>query len=299
MASRKARPSGPRGPQRRRPLPARRENAAAGPNRHHEASVLRQIGRFGDWLYSLTGDGDSEAREIAVALAALRQRLGGDVRTVAAALIEAHGPRIRLALHPFRDRPEVRAVFEPRPSAPVVSTDDALRLVERCGPRAAAVALARRHGLGVFDRLNAHAREPGVRELLDLVPRRGRGRPAGHTTHNVEAYVLAEVIDLGISHAELLSALGRNPKSTTGSWPNMSEAPDWKWLRRRVERGRALRACVRAEASSTAPARPQADMAIVAFLDRYCRDMQPNARLAVLAPYLLDAIPGQPRTLRG
>src|SRR5262245_26302600 len=265
-------------------------DAPTGPNGHHGAAVLRHIGRFGDWLYSLTGESAGETRDIDVALAALRHRLGGDMRMVAATLVEVHGPRIRLALHPFRDGLEVRALFEPRRGAPVVSRDEALKLVKQVGPRASAVALARHQGLGVFDRLNAHASDPGVRELLDLVPHRRRGRLIGHTTHNVEAYAIAEVIDLGISRAGLLSALGRNPKSAKGQWPDRSETADWKWLGRRLERGRSLRARVRAEPSPIAPAHPPADVAIVAFLDRNCRGMQPDARLGALAPYLVNAL---------
>jgi hypothetical protein len=52
----------------------------------------------------------------------------------------------------------------------------------------------------------------------------------------VQAFAVAEAIDggHGLRRADLLRALGRNPKRSD------SETADWKWLRRRLHRGRAL-----------------------------------------------------------
>jgi len=237
------------------------------------------------------------ARAVDQALRLFRVRVGGQARALAALLVEVHGPRIRLPLHPLRrGSQEIRALFRRRPRDPHLSLADAVALVQRHGPERAAVALARRHGLRVFDRLNQFARASGeVRALLTLEPPLRRGRPAGHTGRDRVAfalvdYAVAELVDgLSIARGRLLRALGRPAKSAVGDVTAVrSELPDWKWLRRCLERGRLLRT----QAESDSPhLGSSAGAAVIVFLCSYIRDSPPPLRVSLLSPYLVAAIP--------
>jgi len=260
------------------------------------------------------------------ALGLLKEQLG-DAREVAARLVAAHGPRIRgekawrirseeirwiggeevrgkevwrgLGLRAYHDLPVVAALFAPLPTGSSgARLKEARALVRQRGQRAAAVALARRYGLKVFDELNAHANEPEIRELLDLRPRRKPGRPQGSMTQDLVAYAIAEVRDgLGVPCAGLLRELERDPKSHTGRWYERRETADAAWLRRRLARGRLLRALVRrpARGPGRADAQPAPE---VIFLDRYYRDQPAAARLSGLGDILVEAVPRRSRPRR-
>jgi hypothetical protein len=244
-------------------------------------------------------------------LADVRKRFRLSPSGLAAALVNASGPRIRELLHPFRTAcPEVAAIFAGRAHA---SLEHVMALVGQRDARRVAVALAREYGLRVFDALNRHAADrPYVRAVLDLPPLRERHRPHGSTSHDLEAYALAEVhailADAQAPSTErrasrqarraLLRLLGRNPASTRGKWPDMREPADSKWLRRRLAHGRALREHALRDVRERAPHEQAVvaasdDAPTITFVVSYSRNLSPAARLDMLSRFLVDAIPGE------
>ena len=202
-------------------------------------------------------------------------------REVAARLVVAHGPSIRHGLRMFRkDLPEVEACFARSPVKARTVLDAARALIRQLGVRRARAEPARRYGLGVFDILNRHAKQPEIHALLGLPPDREAHRPKGSTSRDLEAYALAELCGgLGVRRAPLLRLLGRDPKRRG---PERSDTADVKWFRRRLRRGRELHRCAaRRSASPDAP--------ILTFLHSYLRGLEPRARLGALSPYLVDA----------
>jgi hypothetical protein len=204
----------------------------------------------------------------------------GDGRAVAARLVGVHGSRIRLLLHGSRHLPEVASCFPLLRTGSLRVLEEAQAKVRRHGARRASVALASKYGFTVFDTLNRHAAQREIRPLLHLPPRREPHRPEGSTSRDLVAFVVAEIIDLGIPRAELLRGLGRNPKSTSGVWPQMSETSDSKWFRSLLRRGRAFQK--KPETS--------ADALLIAFLRSYIRGLPRHERLSVLCPFLVDGM---------
>ncbi len=258
------------------------------------------IALFPDLFVSLSAYDPLAADRLGLAVRALRERMGGTAREVAARLVEAHGPRIRQQLHHWKSErrklPEVAALFPPlHEGLRRFRLDEAVALVRQRGARSAAAQLARRHGLLVFDELNTAATaRPEVRELLGLrplkPPRERAGRPKGATApprHDLEAYALTEIHDrFGVGRADLLRVLGRNPEYATARWGERSETADPKWFDRHLRRGRELSENASALAKSRASA-------VIMFLDGYVLDnpeKSPQEKLAVLTTLLVDAI---------
>ena len=241
--------------------------------RQNAQRLARLVALFPE--FALSGPGP-----LGWALATLRAQLR-DSREVAARLVDIYGPRVRLLLHRYRKQPEVAVLFAPSPASTPDLVGTVVALVRRGEARPASVEIARVYGLGAFDELNAHARVPEIRELLQLKPRK---RPKGSTTRDLEAHVVTEVHAAlaesssrrGAPRAALLRFLGRNPQSATGGWLERSEkTADAKWFRRRLKRGRELRNGVPSPAAPT-----------IAFLSEYMRDLPAHERLRVLIQFL-------------
>ena len=233
----------------------------------------------------------SGPEQLGWALRVLGEQLG-DSREVAACLVAAHGPGIRShgdmpRLRMARTVPEVDALFPKlRSGSPSSRLQEAVTLVHQRKARGAAVELARRYGLTVFDELNTHAAVPEIRELLQRKPRK---RPKGSTTRDFEAWVVDQVHAAlaefpsrrGAPRAALLQFVGRNPKSATPTGKDPGErsekTADAKWFRRRLKRGRELR-----NGASSPDAR-------IAYLTDYLRDLPAHERLRGLIQFLASA----------
>lgn len=233
----------------------------------------------------------SGSEQLGWALGVLREQVG-EPREVAARLVAAHGPSIRHGLREYRNAlPEIEACFARSPVKAHAVLDAARALIRQLGVRQAGAELARRYGLGVFDALNQHAKQPEIHALLGLPPAREAHRPMGSTSRDLEAYALAELCDgLGVRRAPLLRALRRDPERRG---PERSDTADVKWFRRRLRRGREFRRCAARRSASP-------DAAMLTFLHGYLRGLGPRARLGQLSPLLVDAfLNAQPDLRRG
>jgi len=205
----------------------------------------------------------SGPEQLGSALGVLRDKIGKPSE-IAARLVTAHGPSIRHDLREYRNAlPPIGLYLARSPVKARALLDEARALIAQLGVRRAGVELARRHGLGVFDALNRYAKQPEIRALLKLPPGREAHRPKGSTSHDLEAYVVAELCDeLGMGRVPLLRAFGRKPERGA----DRSDTADVKWLRRRLQRGRELHC-------SAARRRASPDAAMLTFLHTYLRGL--------------------------
>src|SRR5262249_38716651 len=148
----------------------------------------------------------------------------GNHTSVIALLVEQHGVRLVAILFSLRHPAIATWCGDLAFSFAVAEGNDvtgraAALLSGGMTPRAALARLIRESGVGIIGRLCENDDDSNVRALLELPPRRARGRQAGSTTTDTVSYVVSVLVDdLHIKPAKLLKALGKETRSHSGAY---------------------------------------------------------------------------------